>query len=64
MAKPRKVQEPAAPYAATPKQSTRSTAPVEKTGVGKVRYLDDATAQKLTDKIFEERKNLLRKLAQ
>lgn len=64
MAKPRKVEEPAAPYLTTPKRAARPAAPAPKTEVAGVRYLDDATAQKLTDKIFAERKNLLRKLAQ
>ena len=64
MAKPRKVQEPAASYSARSKQKVRGDAVGQKADVGNVRYLDDASAQKLTDKIFAERKNLLRKLAQ
>jgi hypothetical protein len=66
MAKPRKVQEPAAPYttAKPEKKKVRPTAPAPKAEAGNVRYLDDATAEKLTDKIFAERNNLLRKLAQ
>ncbi|MEO6569027.1 MAG: hypothetical protein ABIO94_09725 [Opitutaceae bacterium] len=64
MAKPRKVQEPAVPYTASPKKAVRTTAPARKADAGNVRYLDDATAEKLTDKIFAQRKNLLRKLAQ
>jgi hypothetical protein len=62
MAKPRKVQEPAGTYTAKKRVPKASSAP--KTAAPQVRDLDDATAQKLADKIFSERKGLLRKLAQ
>lgn len=62
MAKPRKVQEPATPYTAKPKKPVE---PVRaKTGGAPVRTLDEAEARKLADKIFTERKDLLRRLAQ
>ena len=64
MAKPRKVQEPAGTYAAAPKKSRKKASAAPKTDESGVRYLDDATARKLTDRIFSERKNLLHKLAQ
>jgi hypothetical protein len=64
MAKPRKVQEPAGTYSAKPPAKRAPAAPAPKTAVHQVRDLDDATAQKLADKIFSERKELLRKLAQ
>ncbi len=38
--------------------------PAAKTGDTGVGYLDEDAARKLTDRIFSERKNLLRKLAQ
>jgi hypothetical protein len=59
MAKPRKVGEPAGTYAAKPPAKQAPAAPAQK-----IRDLGDATAQKLADKIFSERKDLLRKLAQ
>jgi hypothetical protein len=62
MAKPRKVGEPAGTYAAKPPAKRAPAAPT--TPTHQVRDLDDATAQKLADKIFSERKDLLRKLAQ
>jgi len=62
MAKPRKVQEPTTPYTAKPKE------PVEpaqaKIGGPAIRMLDEAEARKLADKVFTERKDLLRRLAQ
>jgi hypothetical protein len=64
MAKPRKVQEPAGTYAAKPPAKRAPAAPAQKTASPHVRDLDDATVQKLADKIFSERKDLLHKLAQ
>jgi hypothetical protein len=55
MAKSRKVGESAASYDAKPAPKTAAPA---------VRVLDEKTAKKLADKIFAERKDLLRKLAQ
>jgi hypothetical protein len=63
MAKPGKVQEPAGTYTAKP-PAKQPAASGLKTASPQVRDLDDATAQKLADKIFSERKDLLRKLAQ
>jgi hypothetical protein len=64
MAKPRKVQEPAGTYAAKPPAKQARVASAQKTAAPQVRDLDDATAQRLADKIFSERKDFLRKLAQ
>jgi hypothetical protein len=64
MAKPRKVGEPAGTYAAKPPAKRAPAAPAQKMAAHQVRDLDDATAQRLADKIFSERKDLLRKLAQ
>jgi hypothetical protein len=64
MAKPRKVQEPAGTYTARTPAKRAPAAPASKTASPHVRDLDDATAEKLADKIFSERKELLRKLAQ
>lgn len=64
MPKPRKVEESATPYTASPKKAVRATASAPKADAENVRYLDDATAENLTDKIFAQRKNLLRKPAQ
>jgi hypothetical protein len=60
MAKPRKVEEPAAKYAA-PAKSPAKPAPSSATGV---RYARSEDVAKIADKIFAERKELLRKLAQ
>jgi hypothetical protein len=64
MAKPRKVGEPSSTYTAKTPAKQAPAAPAQKTAAPQVRDLDDATAQKLADKIFSERKDLLRKLAQ
>jgi hypothetical protein len=61
MAKQRKVGEPAGTYTAKTPAKPASAA---KAATPQGRDLDDATAQKLADKIFSERKDLLRKLAQ
>lgn len=59
MAKRRKVEEPLTPYTATPKSPAKAGAPaVRKTEVEGVIF------QRALDKIFNERKQLLRKLAQ
>lgn len=62
MAKPHKVQEPAAAYDTTkpPAQKT----PATPAGTPNVRHIDEATARALAEKIFPERKKLLNKLAQ
>ncbi len=62
MAKPRKVGEPAGTYAAKTPAKQAPAAP--KTAASHLRDLDDTTAGKLANKIFSERKELLRKLAQ
>ena len=59
--KPAKVAEPKAAYGAK-KPATPAAAP-KSAGAGS-RETDDATFKKVTDKIFFERKELLRKLAQ
>ena len=64
MAKPRKVGEPAGTYAAKPSGKQAAAVPAQKAAGPPLRDLDDVTAQKLADKIFSERKDLLRKLAQ
>jgi hypothetical protein len=64
MAKPRKIEEPASTYSASRKQAEKPSSPTPNTTTSGVRYLDSATAGKLADKIFTERKNLLHKLAQ
>ena len=64
MAKPRKVQEPAGTYAATPKQPASASARAPKAADGQVRYIDPATARKLTKQIFDKHDGLFRKLAQ
>jgi hypothetical protein len=59
--KPHKVGEAVAPYAAKkPAAKTAMPKPVE---LG-MRQADDAAFHKVADKIFSERKELLRKLAQ
>ncbi len=62
MAKPRKVEEPAAAYSVAPKRKKKPSASASVTN--EVRYLDTTSATNLADKIFSERKNLLHKLAQ
>ena len=59
--KPFKVSEPPTPYAA------KQPAPAEsapKTEGGGVRYVDDATFQKASAKVFKTHAELFRKLAQ
>ena len=57
--KPHKVEEPAAPYAATkPAKMAASESNTE------VQYIDPATARVLIAKIVKKRKNLLARLAQ
>jgi hypothetical protein len=64
MAKPRKVEEPAGTYSVSSKRPAKPSAPAPTAVKSEVRYLDSATAAKLADKIFSERRNLLHKLAQ
>ena len=52
--KPQKVADPASPYAA--KKPAKAAAPTPKKG--------DAEFQRITGKLFKERKELLQKLAQ
>ena len=59
MAKPRKVQEPAGTYAATPKPPARPAAPAAKAGV---RDATPEQARKAADTIFAERHDLLHRL--
>ncbi len=59
--KPRKVEEPTTPYA-TKKVKAVPAAP--KSQAAGVKYADDAAFKKAASKIFSERKELLRKLAQ
>ena len=62
--KPAKVEEPAGTYAAkAPKPATPAPVPTKQPAAA-VRFLDDAKGRRLTDRIFSERKELLRKLAQ
>jgi hypothetical protein len=56
--KPVRVEEPAPPYAA--KKPAAKAVPAQPS----VRPADDAAFKKVADKIFLERKELLRKLAQ
>ena len=58
--KPAKVEEPTTPYAA----KKRAKAATSKSAAPGVRQVEDAAFQKVADKIFSERKELLRKLAQ
>lgn len=59
--KPRKVEEPQAPYAA---KKPAKAAPVPKTAAAGVRLMDDATFKKASDKVFKVHHELFRKLAQ
>jgi hypothetical protein len=59
--KPRKVEEPSGTYSGSVKRPASAAKP---TAPSAVRYLDKKTAARLADKIFEERKELLRRLAQ
>jgi hypothetical protein len=58
--KPAKVGESVAPYAARKPGKRGAPTPTEPG----LRQVDDAAFQKVADKIFAERKELLRKLAQ
>ncbi len=60
--KPQKVTEPSAPYTAK-KPVKAAPAPVANKD-GQVRYIDPATARKLTKDILDKRHDLFRKLAQ
>ena len=60
--KPQKVDDPASSYAAN--KQVKATAPATKTENGGVRYMDDATFKKASDKVFKVHKELFRKLAQ
>lgn len=62
MAKPRKVEEPAGTYSASPKRNAKAAeqAPTSPT----VRYMDEKTFRKSADKVFKVHKELLRRLAQ
>jgi len=62
MAKPHKVEEPAGTYAASPKQPAKAST-VGSAGAS-VRYARSEDVRKVADKIFAERKELFRKLAQ
>jgi hypothetical protein len=65
MAKPRKIQEPAATYAATPKPPARPAAPAANTGqTPGIRYAEPAAFRKAADKVFKSHRELFRKLAQ
>jgi len=59
--KPRKVEESTAAYSA---KKPADEAPEPNPAVPASRTVDRATFQKVTDKIFSERKELLHKLAQ
>jgi hypothetical protein len=63
---PAKVAEPAAPYTATPPAAPAPAvpAPARPEADFQPRYADDATFRKAMDKVFRERKDLLRRLAQ
>lgn len=60
MAKPRKVEEPAATYSAKKPAEKVPVAPVQPT----IRYADDATFRKAAAKVFKTHDELFRKLAQ
>jgi len=62
MAKPHKVEEPAGAYAAAKKQPPKPSADVMTESA--VRYARSEDVRKVADKIFAERKELFRKLAQ
>jgi hypothetical protein len=59
--KPRKIEETTAPYVVK-KMTANAASP--KSAVSKGKNSDDATFNKVTGKIFLERKELLHKLAQ
>ncbi len=61
--KPRKVEEPQAPYAAKkPAKAVAASAPVDQ--APPIRYVDREAARKLTKDILDKRTDLFRKLAQ
>lgn len=60
MAKPHKVEEPAAPYVAVKQPVPKAPGAVQPA----VRYARPEDVRKVADKIFAERKELFRKLAQ
>ena len=64
MAKPRKVQEPAASYDALPKKPLSSTAITKTDVTGSIRYADQVAFQKAASKVFKTHAELFRKLAQ
>lgn len=66
--KPRKVEEPAAPYTAKPLSARPASSQSSQASLNpaspEARTLDNATFRKAMDRVFTERKELLRKLAQ
>ncbi|MEO6873353.1 MAG: hypothetical protein ABI222_00885 [Opitutaceae bacterium] len=65
MTKPRKVEEPVTPYTATAKSGVKKQPKVVKADAApQIRYIDDKTFRKATDKIFKVHEELFRKLAQ
>jgi hypothetical protein len=60
VSKPRKVEEPQAPYSA--KKPAKAAA--SKTAASGVRYMNDAAFKKASDKVFKTHPELFRKLAQ
>ncbi len=60
--KPHKVGEPKATYAA--KKPAQAAVPAPKPESTGVRYMDDATFKKASDKVFKVHDELFRKLAQ
>jgi hypothetical protein len=61
MAKPHKVEEPAGSYTASPKKPAPKAPAAAQPSV---RYARSEDVRKVADKIFAERKELFRKLAQ
>ncbi len=59
--KPRKLGEPKATYAA---KKPAKAAPAPKSESSGVRYMDDASFKKASDKVFKVHHELFRKLAQ
>jgi hypothetical protein len=64
MAKPRKVEEPAGTYSASSKQPAKPAANQSSSAERTIRYARSEDVQKVAEKIFAERKDLFRKLAQ
>ncbi len=60
--KPRKVEETQAPYA--PAKATKPATPAANAAASGVRYMDDASFKKASDKVFKVHNELFRKLAQ